>query len=745
MLLPATPWRPAVLSLLVCQAFSVGATAQSSVRGWGGCNYDTESRYGTYVQIAARDDVTGLVRADGRVFVQGQNGYGVCEVPPPPPGLRYTRLSISGWCCFGLLSDGTVATWGYSPYLGTPPAVPVPPPGTRYVDLAGNSGHLLLLRDDGVLLALGDNRYGQCTVPSFPPGTTPAKICVGPLYSTVLLSDGSIQAWGDNTYGQVSVPPAPSGSYYVDVAAGHHHMIAVRSDGAVIAWGENRYGQCNVPPPPVLTSYQLVGAGDYHSVAWRSDGQFVVWGHTGFGQGQVPQVAPGLVCTGLMCGHAHTAALFSDGSTRTWGVSVWMQSGIPDLPRDVQGQALARHRVVDAGMYNAFSVLSDGSAVGWGDDHGVGVTTMPLPNAFFRKVCGGARFAVALRADGSLLAWGDNSVGRTTVPPLPPGVTYVDFEVCTTHTVALRSDGEAVHFGYNGFGEGNIPALPNGLRYTQVEVEEAKTVLLRSDGSVVCLGNGTSGNLIPPSLPPNRRYVEVAAPKVFNVGLISDGSLVYWGGVPRNPGPTVSAAAWRAFPPLPAGVTYVEVSGGIHHVVARRSDGEVVVCGYTLNNREHMVPPLDPGTSYVQVSGGFLASAARVGPTSTYVTFANGCAGTLPAPRLIPMDTPRIGAELPIHLFDLPANAAFLAFGWNRTPPVSLASIGMPGCSLHISLDALAFVAGQNTVGTFTLSIPDVPSLVGLRFHHQALVLDPGANTLGAVVSGAAEGIVGNW
>jgi len=157
------------------------------------------------------------------------------------------------------------------------------------------------------------------------------------------------------------------------------------------------------------------------------------------------------------------------------------------------------------------------------------------------------------------------------------------------------------------------------------------------------------------------------------------------------------------------------------------------------------VPPLEPSTSYVQVSAYFLASSARVGPTTTYIGFAPGCAGSLPATRLVPRDTPRIGRTLQVTLFDLPVDIAMIAMGLQSLPAaLPLASFGMPGCDWHVPLDGVALLAGQNQQAQFLLPIPDLASLVGLRFYHQALVLDPSAgNTFGAVVSDAAEGVVG--
>ncbi|HEX5095889.1 MAG TPA: hypothetical protein VFX21_07750 [Acidimicrobiia bacterium] len=49
------------------------------------------------------------------------------------------------------------------------------------------------------------------------------------------------------------------------------------------------------------------------------------------------------------------------------------------------------------------------------------------------------------------------------------------------------------------------------------------------------------------------------------------------------------------------------------------------------------------------------------------------------------------------------------------------------------------------TQAVWELPIPEVAVLVGVHFYNQALVLDPGANPFGAVVSDAAEGVVGHW
>lgn len=116
----------------------------------------------------------------------------------------------------------------------------------------------------------------------------------------------------------------------------------------------------------------------------------------------------------------------------------------------------------------------------------------------------------------------------------------------------------------------------------------------------------------------------------------------------------------------------------------------------------------------------------------------------------VPLDTPRIGASLRVHLTNLPGDAAFVLLGFSDSVsrygplPFELTPVGMPGCRLHASDATFTFVTGQGGNATCVLPIPDANPLVGLRFYQQALVPDPGAgNALRAVTSEATAAIVG--
>jgi alpha-tubulin suppressor-like RCC1 family protein len=718
----------ACVFLLLCEA-----SAQSSIRGWGGPGFDTRAFDRRCVQVAAAGQRTAYLRADGQIFVHGAAGfyyYMDWNVPPPPPGRAYIDIGLS-YGCIGLLSDGSVVHWANQGLLYTPPA---PPPGMWYTEM--DSSGLMLERIDGAIVYWGPNTYGQANFPPLPPGLSIVKFGTsGTGHCAFLLSDGSLLMWGNNANGQCSVPGLPLGVTYVDFAFGHTHTLALRSDGWIEAFGGTGWAPLLIVPPlPAGTTYTMCAGGQDHSVAVRSDNVLVAWGGNTEGQCDVPTLPAGVRCVQLDCGQLHTVARLSDGSTRSWGSGTWFECALPVLPGSPVTQ---RGTFVDLsiGRYGAVVISSDGTA----DAFSWNVTLPPLPAGTRYVRSDASVHTLLLRSDGQIVGSGPNIYGELNAPPLPAGMTWVDFALASQFSVAIRSDGQAFSFGNVG-PSGVIPVLPPGVSYVDVDCSPGKAILLRSDGQVVLIGSPSSGIQPAPVPPAGLHYESIAANDGNNVAVRSDGEAVLWGWQGMAP-------QFVPPPALPFGVSYVEAVGGNLQFALRRSDGEIVMCGNVGGfsfGWLSVVPALEPGTSYLQVSASAENTAARVGPTRTYVSFAPGCAGSRPATRLIPRDTPFVGGTHRVTLFDLPANVALLAMGFQRTTPLALGVLGMPGCDWHVSLDAITLLSGQGNQAVWELPIPDMPSLVGVRFYNQALVLDPAAgNAFGAVISNAAEGVIG--
>ncbi len=131
-----------------------------------------------------------------------------------------------------------------------------------------------------------------------------------------------------------------------------------------------------------------------------------------------------------------------------------------------------------------------------------------------------------------------------------------------------------------------------------------------------------------------------------------------------------------------------------------------------------------------------------------YAPLGAGCAGSSGTPNLSASSNgvPWVDTTFSQTVLNVPAsNLGAVQLGlssslWNGTPlPIDLSVLGMTGCSMYVSGDALLPLVPQNGQATFDLVVPNLPSLVGQSIHDQALLVDPGANPLGLTVSNGAS------
>jgi Regulator of chromosome condensation (RCC1) repeat len=288
------------------------------------------------------------------------------------------------------------------------------------------------------------------------------------------------------------------------------------------------------------------------------------WGLCDGSQCTAPALPPGVTFVKLEAGMDYSAALLSDGTITHW-------SWCCDVPPPPAGLSYVDIAVSDTPA-RIFAILSDGTALGWGDSSDGNLDVPPLPAGLaYVQIAPGLRHTVALRSDGSVVAWGQNWSGQCDVPPPPPGRTYVEVAAGGEHSVARLSDGSVVAWGLNNWGQCNVTPPP---------------------ASVV--------------------YVEIAAGIIESIARRSDGVIVQWG-YDAHP-----------VPPLPAGLSYVDVSSKLTHALARRSDGSAVGWGDNYYGACD-VPPLPPGSVYMQVAPGGEHSIAMVGPAPACGSVSSYC------------------------------------------------------------------------------------------------------------------------
>jgi hypothetical protein len=149
----------------------------------------------------------------------------------------------------------------------------------------------------------------------------------------------------------------------------------------------------------------------------------------------------------------------------------------------------------------------------------------------------------------------------------------------------------------------------------------------------------------------------------------------------------------------------------------------------------------------------YVTAAAQA---ATFTTFGAGCVGPNGTPSLgaAPGSTPRIGATLQLSLSNLPTSFLNPAFGivgfdattWNGQPlPVSLASIGMPGCAAWIDSVLAEVLLNVQGTASWNIAIPMNQNFVGLNVYVQGAVLSPGSNAAGVVLSNAGHARIGSF
>ncbi len=231
---------------------------------------------------------------------------------------------------------------------------------SQAVAVASFSGSSLVLKQDGLLWAWGDNSSGQLGDGTLVSRRTPQPVpglanlvAVSVGYSSHVLAlsgDGRVWAWGQNNFGQLgdgtttSRPTPvllPGLTDVVAISAGGNHALALRSDGTLWGWGHNRHGQLDpalpqnqlaVPTPITgMTQVAQIAAGYHFSLALRADGTVWSWGnntHGELGQGtqsvaytrSPPAPLPGLSGVVSLSATGWTAqVVLEDGTARAWG------------------------------------------------------------------------------------------------------------------------------------------------------------------------------------------------------------------------------------------------------------------------------------------------------------------------------------------------------------------------------------------------------------------------------------------
>ena len=345
--------------------------------------------------------------------------------------------------------------------LGLVTAAPVladvSPGWTDIVQVAGGYAHTVGVKDDGTVVAVGDNSEGQCDVGGW---TGINQTAAGFGHTVGLKTDGTVVAVGSNYDGQCEVG---GWTGIAQVAASYDHTVGLETDGSVVAVGYDSCGQCNVGN---WTGITQVAAGGYHTVGLKSDGTVVAVG---------------------------------DNSEGQCDVGGW--TGIAQ---------------VAAGDYNTVGLKSDGTVVAVGENDEGQCDVGGWTNITQVAAGGGWGHTVGLEAGDTVVAVGSNYFGQCEVG----GWTdIVQVTAGWYHTVGLKSDGTVVAVGWNAYGQcGDI--VTETVEDDTVDArEEADTEVLVSGTATVTVFpyDENPGGSAPTGFSTLDKYIDVYVPDTSQV------------------------------------------------------------------------------------------------------------------------------------------------------------------------------------------------------------------------------------
>ena len=262
------------------------------------------------------------------------------------------------------------------------------------------------------------------------------SIALGGNHTVMLKQDGKVVAVGDNSCNQCDVSVW---SDIVSVSAGQYHTVGLKSDGTVVATkSENQMGAAQRGQGDVENWSDIVSisAGFTHTVGLRSDGTVVATGDNFLGQSEVGDWS-GIIA--VSAGYEHTVGLKADGTV----VGVGRDSAINDLQNwtDIVS--------IYAGYDYTVGLKSDGTVMVEGYD-GYGV--MDARNwTDIVEVKAGNHYIVGLKSDGTVVAAGDSKNDMSGWED----IVAISID-CYSSVVGLKSDGTLVAVGDNMYGECNV-------------------------------------------------------------------------------------------------------------------------------------------------------------------------------------------------------------------------------------------------------------------------------------------------
>jgi len=324
------------------------------------------------------------------------------------------------------------------------------------------------------------------------------------------------------------------------------------------------------------------------------------------------------------------AELFREGNLFTWGSGsngILGNATIINTSTPVTTFAGGTNwKQVSGGREHTAAIKTDGTLWTWGTGfsgrlgNAVGTGSISTPVTTFaggtnwKQVSGGNSHTAAIKTDGTLWTWGSGGNGRlgngattgsisTPVTTFSGGTNWKQVSSGNSHTAAIKTDGTLWTWGSGSQGKlgnavttGNISTpvttFAGGTDWKQVSSGVSHTAAIKTDGTLWIwgaggygrLGNATTTNVSTPvttfSGGTNWKQVSSGYNNAHTAAIKTDGTLWTWGnGANGRLGNAVTTNVSTPVTTFAGGTNWKQVSGGISHTAAIKTDGTLWTWG----------------------------------------------------------------------------------------------------------------------------------------------------------------------
>ena len=196
------------------------------------------------VDVAAGERYVVALKSDGKVVSEGHNGDGQCYVDnfkniiDLDAGWRFTvGLTKNGELQFAGLAQNLINEF-MSDKEAWKDVIKISASGGEPKGKQRGKGHVVGLKQDGTLVAIGDNEYGQCDV-NGDEWKDIIKVAAGDWYTVALTKNGKVLITGqnkENTY-YINDEKRKTWENIKDIAAGYGQTLVLKDDGYIDVMG----------------------------------------------------------------------------------------------------------------------------------------------------------------------------------------------------------------------------------------------------------------------------------------------------------------------------------------------------------------------------------------------------------------------------------------------------------------------------------------------------------------------------